>query len=366
MATYIPQEKEMELKNSPMFQLSLSSKELFHSNFIAWLCERYPSVMSRVFKLDGEIEKVAREKDHIDIQLELRNGDLVIIENKVKSTAHDQQLEKYARKFPQSHKVLLTMTKPVLSEETLKMWDVLCYRKLAKKLKETVLPDVTDEYHKKLIEDYAEFVEKMSRLLRSATSFREDDKWLQEDYRDAMRELRIDDIAQKARVSKLASMLGKRLARREEDKNDDTPRVVMGKGFFAKDKETKHGDVQISYGYTRQDSLLDMKCVYSFKPPIALGIQLQGRQIRCVVETDGTSMDALSKFKEFKEKGWTIDSLTEGKRSFAEAKMRKEFCQYGKGFVYEYKKLSSETTVRDVLDVFVSGVRMFREMIKEA
>lgn len=27
------------LKNNPIFQLSLSSKELFHSNFLAWLAE---------------------------------------------------------------------------------------------------------------------------------------------------------------------------------------------------------------------------------------------------------------------------------------------------------------------------------------
>lgn len=28
-----------KLSNNPIFQLSLSSKELFHSNFLAWLAE---------------------------------------------------------------------------------------------------------------------------------------------------------------------------------------------------------------------------------------------------------------------------------------------------------------------------------------
>ena len=28
-----------QLQNNPIFQLSLSSKELFHSNFLAWLAE---------------------------------------------------------------------------------------------------------------------------------------------------------------------------------------------------------------------------------------------------------------------------------------------------------------------------------------
>jgi hypothetical protein len=31
------------LKKSPLFNLSLASKELFHSNFLAWLCEAYPN-----------------------------------------------------------------------------------------------------------------------------------------------------------------------------------------------------------------------------------------------------------------------------------------------------------------------------------
>jgi hypothetical protein len=36
------------LKKSPLFNLSLSSKELFHSNFLAWLCENYPNYMGEI------------------------------------------------------------------------------------------------------------------------------------------------------------------------------------------------------------------------------------------------------------------------------------------------------------------------------
>ena len=37
------------LKGSPLFNLSLASKELFHSNFLAWLCEAYPDFMGPLF-----------------------------------------------------------------------------------------------------------------------------------------------------------------------------------------------------------------------------------------------------------------------------------------------------------------------------
>ncbi len=38
-----------DLKKSPLFQLSLSSKELFHSNFIYWLISTYTAEFSGLF-----------------------------------------------------------------------------------------------------------------------------------------------------------------------------------------------------------------------------------------------------------------------------------------------------------------------------
>jgi hypothetical protein len=37
------------LKKSPLFNLSLTSRELFHSNFLAWLAETYPREVGQVF-----------------------------------------------------------------------------------------------------------------------------------------------------------------------------------------------------------------------------------------------------------------------------------------------------------------------------
>ena len=69
------------LNNSPVFQLSLASKELFHSNFIAWLCEAYPQLAGRLF---GEFIKTAppaydgfgvdRERENVDLWLTFPNG----------------------------------------------------------------------------------------------------------------------------------------------------------------------------------------------------------------------------------------------------------------------------------------------------
>ena len=84
------------LKSSPIFNLSLSSKELFHSNFISWLIVEYPiemwSILSKYTTLKKDNFKIVkdsvkREENHIDIMFEITNEIeifTVIIENKVK------------------------------------------------------------------------------------------------------------------------------------------------------------------------------------------------------------------------------------------------------------------------------------------
>ena len=41
------------LEKSPLFYLSLASKELFHSNFIAWLGEQQPAIFNLIFVISN-------------------------------------------------------------------------------------------------------------------------------------------------------------------------------------------------------------------------------------------------------------------------------------------------------------------------
>lgn len=117
------------LRNSPMFQLSLSSKELFHSNLLAWLAEDpdtrdlFVEVL-KLFRLEKERAKeladgirngtymVRREYKNFDFCIceKLRNwkekadeeefvpGQVVLVlENKFKSIPYKAQLEGYAK-----------------------------------------------------------------------------------------------------------------------------------------------------------------------------------------------------------------------------------------------------------------------------
>ena len=88
-----------EFKKSIICTLSLSSKELFHSNMIGWLIENNLDFARNILErpdLDSE-RKVEREKYNFDL-LVTANGEKFVIENKVKSLPDYQQLEGYRRK----------------------------------------------------------------------------------------------------------------------------------------------------------------------------------------------------------------------------------------------------------------------------
>ena len=111
------------LKNSVTFNMSLGSKELFHSNFLYWL-----SQTNKIFFLDIMRDLAGHSNDpfwweesNFEVKREYHNFDLcicvkygnnnkranrqdkilmpvLILENKMKSLTNKEQLEKYTKK----------------------------------------------------------------------------------------------------------------------------------------------------------------------------------------------------------------------------------------------------------------------------
>jgi len=177
------------LRKSPIFNLSLSSKELFHSNFIAWLISEYPNEMWRIFSKYTSLEtskykikkdSVDREQKHIDIMFDVMEigGDetkptKIIIENKVKSLPYIEQLEKYAETFQNAICILLTLSEPehlTTDSKAIKTkyqeWHILTYSMFVKELSSIYfnyqlsnnVDDQNPVYHKKILKDYINFV----------------------------------------------------------------------------------------------------------------------------------------------------------------------------------------------------------------
>ena len=96
--------KKQKLEQSPMLQLSLGSKELFHSNFLYWLWKAEPDafwkIMSGFNIIQEDGMEVYREKNNFDFSIYNKDGYVVaVIENKVKSVPDKVQLEGYDSKI---------------------------------------------------------------------------------------------------------------------------------------------------------------------------------------------------------------------------------------------------------------------------
>lgn len=91
-----------DLSNNVMFSLSLTSKELFHSNLWAWLGRKYPKMFTEIF-LDEKVELdensiILREYNNFDLYVETKNS-ISVFENKCKSMPNKSQLMEYDKKL---------------------------------------------------------------------------------------------------------------------------------------------------------------------------------------------------------------------------------------------------------------------------
>ena len=160
------------LKESPLFNLSLSSKELFHSNMFYWICETYGDILGPILAkkigIEAErIEETKREKLNTDLTIRFENNKKVVIENKVKSIPNPAQLKKYEQKIPGITKfVLLSLFEPSF-EPVSTNWKHIDYRDYCKILEELISelekgqnlcldkPDYSN--HLSLLKDYNNF-----------------------------------------------------------------------------------------------------------------------------------------------------------------------------------------------------------------
>lgn len=112
-----------ELDAEPLFHASLGSKELFHSNFLAWFVNHHGEAARAVFQSwsrtepGSSAERTDRERRHLDLVIRLQDLAPIIIENKVFSPPRDTQLTEYAedvasRFAPTPEFVLLSLSDP--------------------------------------------------------------------------------------------------------------------------------------------------------------------------------------------------------------------------------------------------------------
>lgn len=267
------------LDQEPLFHMSLGSKELFHSNFLAWFADRFPEPAAAVFSPWSEpmpgapAGRSKREAGHLDLVLHLPDLAPIVVENKVFSVPDEEQLDRYAKSTVAQRKVggtryacvLLSLMSPGWTSYN--GWRVLRYRELAEALRAHMAHIRTaDAFAEDLVEHYVVLISRLVELFEVLGSPAANESLLLTgSIASDLKRARLSAGVQKARASCVARELRRSVAER---------------GWSG---------IHVGYGFTNGTSLLEGFFPQGMggKDPAGdeLGWQLQGTQFRLAVKT---------------------------------------------------------------------------------
>jgi hypothetical protein len=370
-------ELKEKIEKSPMFQLSLGSKELFHTNFLYWLWKAEPNafwiIMSKFgIKTDDKGSLVVkREWEHFDLSIvhetvkkkkgkdvKIVDNIVAVIENKVKSIPRIKQLDNYNKEIEKVNKdneckkILLALIDPGFDHNK-EGWSCFTYEKYRGFI-EDCLTIIENDYDRCIIEDYYNMIDTL-------ISFK--DEWLREDFSsmkymdiiedssvkddeffsvDDYIDLRINDLRHKIIFSKMFSSLEVNLKEHNPETEIETVTDIFEKNI----------PLTIGYGMTNATGLIEAKV--KINADYLLGIQVQGNQYRHFIEFSNSSC-----VKEFIRKELQDKFGQNHKEEFDIS--NKKICSYKnsegkKAFQYVYRRIRQDETVDDVVKNIVDDV----------
>lgn len=318
----IDQELVKQFKSSPVCQMSLSSKELFHSNLIAFLIEQNNEFANFILEDESNTEcNVFREKMNIDITVE-RNGKKYLIENKVKSLPDADQLIKYMEKAKKSKAedhvfILITLAEPqfkgIKFEYPLK---VKTYKEINVFLRNH---SFQNDYLDLIVKDYTQLLDILEQL-KDASVIKEDDKTLDFSQKDEniLKRVRLFDVAQKIRYSSFL----------EKFKREFTEAFSL--------LESCNSTITKSLG------LVEFNMCLLRNKNIFIGIQIQGKQYRRFILSVNKDKDVLDEMHAIMENKPLHDWFNKN------AIKEKDFNRFGEIFQYKYEKVDNKS-VKEIL-----------------
>ncbi len=214
------------LRKNPVLHLSLTSKELFHSNFLGWLFERSSDValacLGPLAEADPQqlVTSVRREDHHLDLVVEIAGQRPIVVENKVLSLPDEAQLDGYTAKnipaagVPGAVKVLLSLTDPGWVDGQYAGWRLLSYDDVAARLVPAVERHLAEDmFVQQLVLHWAEMIGILSRIAALTAPERDDPLLLDADAVELLRQLRLHDAYQKFRTRRVRHLLQQHLQR---------------------------------------------------------------------------------------------------------------------------------------------------------
>ena len=390
------------LGSNPIFQLSLSSKELFHSNFLLWLADNYPNIFNvilhKCFKanlvFDPTKHVALREFKKLDFCIcEIKNEKvgriLFVLENKFKSLPSLKQLVDYENVVQahnsgndtNTHFVLLTLTQDlpwmgIQNGLVRNRWVHVTYNDYAKAFDcIRSCGACLDLFTTELIKKYQDYIDVFSDYLQknipsvinmSTNNFNWSDMSCK-----MMKQLRTDDIWQKLVASHIASLIESRLIKAGKNAcfNNLGTKELLQNGV-------QNDTIYISIGFSRGTALIDVKrriddkCIY--------GVQIQNGYYKRVLESVSSivaQVGSYQLFTNYLRQGkfsnkfnyqsfkWYDSSpnniftsqVIHPKASHVWKAKLPGFGGYGNTFIYQSKEIDS-SSISDVVDEIVADI----------
>lgn len=214
------------LLDEPLFHLMLGSRELFHSNLLAWLIETAPDTATDALSTWAVPESAAsndtwvrREWKHLDLVIQLQGRVPLVIENKAFSLPSKSQLDRYTetvndllakgRLTTRPRQVLWSLVDPGWTDGTHgdsgSDWTWMSYGDLARNLRSATAP--SDKFASDIVGHYASLLESLDELVSAVAVSGEEGVDLPKPLRTALRDRRLKTLVRKARIREVRRYL---------------------------------------------------------------------------------------------------------------------------------------------------------------
>ena len=372
-----------ELYKNPMFRISLGSKELFHSNFLAflWDCDKqaFLNVINDLLPEGKKINvnellgkeglTIYREKENLDLCIchtENKKDCIdIIIENKVKSIPYIEQLDEYRQTAakPQYKNstavtyILLTLADEFPNIEAIaKDWNIITYDQLVKAIKQYYRKNDIESRLQQYVADYTDFIDKLSAL-QIVDKFN-DEPFHNPAIIEAYHKTKLSDLYLKQRGSYFICMLLNKIT--EAQKNNRLGKIDIKQGAKSQASgknvvdNSKNAIIYLASGMNRGKSTITIH-IYPKDSTSSYALQIEGNQYRHMFIQSGLIAKRNEKIEQHLKNMpfFAQDQLP--KLLQEDWQGRGDFNQYQPDCLYKYVTFE-KTTGGQMLDIVVEDI----------
>ena len=309
-----------KLKNSPVFSMSLGSKELFHSNFWAYLMDQEEGKeFIRFFFNDIDINselKIKREDKKRDLVV-YSDGKEYVIENKIKSYPRREQLEKYSRETNVERGVITGISYPPFEPPA--EWRFVSYHEIANFLRKM---SFKNEYLQSVVNDYCDVLDSINLLMKMSLDETKERLSYWSDDIKKLYDVRLMDVFRKNKADDFVQTCEELQILIEHEIKD------LREWSFYISRSFHNGKSTISFELQKGSG-------NNYKGQI--GVQIEDNQFRLFLGLTRGSVEDI--FKKGIEQKWFDDSFDKkNKREIFghPSTMSKNPCSYSGHWVYQY------------------------------